>query len=224
MNQKSSWQKEYSSDKGVPTTDRSSPSGSVTNALSFLKRLNHNIGKNVIDLGCGFGRNAIYLAKKGFHVTAIDFVEECLQSLRKTSEKNNVANKIRIVNTSISGPLPFEDNSFDLALDIVSSMSLTSKGIKLFEKEVKRVLRPGGFFIVYVLANDDEYMVLYGDEKKGTYVAPESGIVEHCRTQKELETIYKNWETLKLEKIKKKDDYYGKRYMRRLWWGIMRNK
>lgn len=72
MSQKSRWAKEYLSDRGVPTTTRATPSLSVVNAIKFLENKKLLTGKKTIDLGCGVGRNAIYLAQKGYEVTAVD--------------------------------------------------------------------------------------------------------------------------------------------------------
>lgn len=44
----------------------------------------------VIELGCGSGTNAIYLAKKGFQVTAIDIAPSALRLAEEKSEKEGV--------------------------------------------------------------------------------------------------------------------------------------
>ena len=39
----------------------------------FLKKYNANNEDNILDLGCGEGRDAIYLLEKGYQVLAIDY-------------------------------------------------------------------------------------------------------------------------------------------------------
>ncbi|MBI2830315.1 MAG: class I SAM-dependent methyltransferase, partial [Chloroflexi bacterium] len=43
-----------------------------------------------IDLGCGTGANAIYLAQHGFDVTGIDFSEAAIEKARARAEEAGV--------------------------------------------------------------------------------------------------------------------------------------
>src|SRR5579884_1859866 len=45
----------------------------------------------VFDLACGDGRNAIYLARAGFDVTAVDISDVALERLRKFAESHAVS-------------------------------------------------------------------------------------------------------------------------------------
>lgn len=47
-------------------------------------------GLNALDLGCGEGRNALYLASKGFNTTAVDISISGIQKLNDLAGKNNV--------------------------------------------------------------------------------------------------------------------------------------
>ena len=53
----------------------------VRKALEFY----NGRGREAIDLGCGYGRNALYLEKCGFDVTAVDVRKKCLDEIRKSS-------------------------------------------------------------------------------------------------------------------------------------------
>ena len=43
-----------------------------------------------LDVGCGSGRDAVHLAKRGWQVTAVDFVEAALASARARAEQEGV--------------------------------------------------------------------------------------------------------------------------------------
>jgi len=45
---------------------------------------------NVLDIGSGEGRNSIFLARKGFNVTAIDKIPEGLEKIEKTCKKRKL--------------------------------------------------------------------------------------------------------------------------------------
>lgn len=63
----------------------------------------------VLDVACGDGRNTIYLARLGYHVTAIDFSEEALKRLNYFADKECLDITIRQVDLS--------DNKAMIALD-----------------------------------------------------------------------------------------------------------
>ena len=43
-----------------------------------------------LDVGCGSGRDAVYLAKRGWRVTAVDFVEKALTSAEQRAAQEGV--------------------------------------------------------------------------------------------------------------------------------------
>lgn len=43
-------------------------------------------GGRILDIACGDGKNAIYLAKKGFDVTAVDFSDEAINRVEKYAD------------------------------------------------------------------------------------------------------------------------------------------
>src|SRR5262249_1316434 len=54
-------------------------------------------GKKVLDFGCGFGGEAIELAKRGIAVTGLDIRPELLASARRAAEQAGVADRVRFV-------------------------------------------------------------------------------------------------------------------------------
>ena len=58
-------------------------------ARTIADRL-HGTGKNVIDVGCGYGRDLIYLAKQGFQVTGVDISETGLSLGKEWACKEGV--------------------------------------------------------------------------------------------------------------------------------------
>ena len=97
--------------------------------------------KDLLDLGTGLGQNAIYFAKQGFNVSAIDISDYAIQYLKNWAEKENVT-----INAEVGDirSLPYDDNSFDclFAYHVVSHTD--SIGIKKIISEIERVLKPNG--------------------------------------------------------------------------------
>jgi malonyl-CoA O-methyltransferase len=99
-------------------------------------------GQAVLDLGCGTGRHALWLAAEGATVTGVDFSAGMLDAARRKPG----AARVRFVVHDLDRPLPFEDGAFDLVVSGLVLEHLRDPG--LFFREVRRVLRPGGRAVV----------------------------------------------------------------------------
>ena len=63
-----------------------------------------------LDLACGAGRNALWLASRGWDVVAIDGASEAIRIVRE----HEAGIDARVIDLESGAPLPFEDESFDL--------------------------------------------------------------------------------------------------------------
>lgn len=96
-------------------------------------------GGRVLDVGSGLGEFSDVLSKKPYDVFGVegvkDFVSKQLERGLKVYQVNLESEK-----------LPFEDNSFDIAvsLDVIEHLWNTSH----YLGEINRCIKPGGFFIV----------------------------------------------------------------------------
>ena len=99
-------------------------------------------GLAVLDLGCGTGRHALWLAGAGARVTAVDFSEGMLSEARRKPG----AEAVRFLVHDLHQPLPFEAASFDR---VVSGLVLEHlRDLGFVFGEARRVLRPGGRAVV----------------------------------------------------------------------------
>ncbi len=99
-------------------------------------------GLRVVDLGCGTGRHALWLAAAGAAVTAVDFSEGMLEEARRKPG----AVSVRFVVHDLDRPLPFADAAFDLVVSGLVLEHLSDLGA--FFAEARRVLRPGSRAVV----------------------------------------------------------------------------
>ncbi len=96
-------------------------------------------GKRALDLACGAGRHAVYLAQAGFAVTAVDFSAEGLASANRLAE-------LRVVSIE-PVTLDLEADGADLgeeAYDLAAVFFYLHR--PLFPR-IARCLRPGGLLI-----------------------------------------------------------------------------
>jgi len=90
-----------------------------------------------LDLACGHGRNAIYLATLGWRVTAVDREEAAIRLLREHSAGLNIDARV----------CDLEDSSFAIepfAFDLICDFLYLDR--KLFP-EIREGVKPGGTFI-----------------------------------------------------------------------------
>jgi ubiquinone/menaquinone biosynthesis C-methylase UbiE len=113
----------------------------------FVESLKLSKGSRVLDLGCGLGGPARFVAATtGAHVTGIDLTPEFVEAGRALTEWSGLADQIELVEGSVL-ELPFEDASMDAAYMIHVGMNIADKaGIA---REAARVLKPGGIFAIY---------------------------------------------------------------------------
>lgn len=103
---------------------------------------------NLLDIGCGAGHASFTAAPRVAKVTAYDLSEGMVAVVAQEAEKRGLSNI-----TCTQGPaevLPFTDNSFDIVISRYSAHHWHD--IQAALMEIRRVLKPGGRFIMMDIA------------------------------------------------------------------------
>lgn len=168
--QTNAWTQEYEKAAGLPTSKQREASAQVEFFVKFLKQKGIKTGK-VLDIGCGLGRNAFYLARAGYDVHAFDIVPSAVETTQKMA--NEAGLSVKTCLQSASESWKYEDGLFDAAIDIcVFDNMVTAEMKKTYLEELFRVLKPGGYFCIFaILANDGYYApLLEASDKKEDYI------------------------------------------------------
>ncbi|WP_033706881.1 class I SAM-dependent methyltransferase [Bacillus mycoides] len=99
----------------------------------------------VIAFAEGEGRNAVFLARKGHEVTAIDYSESGLEKTKKLAEKYDVNVHTKKVDLLTDG-LP--DNEFDAAIMVFGHFHTDNQ--KMVLNKMIYMIRPGGLIMFEV--------------------------------------------------------------------------
>jgi cyclopropane fatty-acyl-phospholipid synthase-like methyltransferase len=99
-----------------------------------------------LDLGCGYGRAAIYLAQRGWQVDGVDFIERALVEAQRRSSEAGVT--VSYHHGSVTD-LSFLEPPYDLALDVGCGHNLDRKGWQAYHAGLRRLLRPGALFMLF---------------------------------------------------------------------------
>lgn len=119
-------------------------------------------GGRVVDLGAGSGRATVMVlrARPGTTVTAVDIFSQQYgiggnspERLRANVAAAGAADRLEIQTSDIR-ELPFETGTFDGAVSVAVIDHLNRDGIRQALGEVRRVLKPGGDFLLGVINPD----------------------------------------------------------------------
>lgn len=121
-------------------------------SVEFIKTLPK--GMRILDLGCGNGRNSIYIAEQGFEVCGVDFAVNMIKIAReKTIESENQATPSFIQADIME--LPFKNQTFDAALFIAALHHIPNEDYRLHTlEELYRCLKSDSQALVSVWAFD----------------------------------------------------------------------
>lgn len=100
-------------------------------------------GARVLDAGCGFGTNAVYLAEThgAAQVTGVNVSTVQLASAREHAAASPAAARVDFLHASVTD-LPLEDASVDVVVSVEAAFHFDTRA--RFFAEARRVLRPGG--------------------------------------------------------------------------------
>ncbi len=105
-------------------------------------------GMKIHDIGCGEGKDAVYMAKRGYTVTAFDLTESGIAKTKRLAEKMGVRIKAYVddINT-------FEtDERFDIIYSSGTLQYLYEDKIAGFFEKIEKITNPHGlnYFNVFV--------------------------------------------------------------------------
>ncbi len=97
-----------------------------------------------LDVGCGTGTNAIYLARHEFDVLGLDVAHLAIRRARRKAKEANVEARFRSGNF-----LDLTEGHFDFVLDLGCFHGLLEKDQEQYVEALHRVLSPGGSYLLY---------------------------------------------------------------------------
>ncbi|POX43457.1 SAM-dependent methyltransferase [Streptomyces sp. Ru73] len=146
------WQRTYDAH---PEMYGQEPSAPARHAAAVFRAAG---ARDVLELGAGHGRDALYFAREGFTVRATDFSATGLEQLRAAAGEQGVADRVTTAVHDVREPLPQPDGSADAVFaHMLLCMALSTEEIKALAAEVRRVLRPGGVFVYTVRHTGDAH-------------------------------------------------------------------
>lgn len=151
-----------------------------------------NNAVSVLDIGCGNGALLSALSGRIKHGAGVDESEAMIEKARQRNSANSNLEFSRISSPS----LPFRDATFDAVISLMSFRYLDWDPLL---KEVKRVTKPGGRFLIVDMVTDpvgrreypqllrDKLRTMFRQKTNATFKANLQSLVSHTDWKKMLE-------------------------------------
>ena len=123
----------------------------VINAVNYVK------GGKALDLGCGRGRNSLYLNLLGFDVTAVDHNQESIDFLNYVIEKEALTKIDTAVYDINQANIGTENAEYDLIVSTVVMMFLNRERIPAIIENMQKNTKVGGYNLIVCAMSTEDY-------------------------------------------------------------------
>jgi SAM-dependent methyltransferase len=107
-----------------------------------------------LDLGCGYGRAALYLAQHGWQVDGVDFIPQAIAEAARRGQSVGLSHLAKFHVAQVTD-LHFLSGPYNFALDVGCMHSLDDKELRRYRDELIRLLPPGGLYLLFAHLRDD---------------------------------------------------------------------
>lgn len=157
------WDDYYNKDKAPKE-----PSQFAMDILPYLEE-----DKNLVELGCGNGRDAFYFANNGVNVLAIDQSESSIYNLQRN---NNYKNRIEFIADDFIMSERLKKLYYDYVYSRFTIHSITEEEESILLNRIYNTLKIDGLLFIEVRSIKDEIYGLGTKTSRNTYIYN-----KHCR-------------------------------------------
>lgn len=224
--QQEKWDQEHKRPQVLLQMDVTKPSSGVMRFLDWLKA--HGkvpSGLKGLEICCGKGRSVIGMATQGVSMIGLDFSPNAIEEAKRRAQEAGVADRAQFFVQDVTKPFPIEAGTIDFAYDCFGSTDIESlDGRKAALMNTVVALKPKGYLMVYLLSTDDEFqkemIESHPGPDAGSFIHPVNGKYEKAFTEDEVKEFYSQLQLLALERIAKKDSFFGKEYNAKHIWAV----
>ena len=167
-------------------------------AIKAAETFNKEGITNILELGAGQGRDALFFAQKGFHIQVLDYSQTGIDKIIKKAKTLGVDKLITGKIHDVRNPLPFTDEKFGGCFShMLYCMALTTKELQFLSDEILRVLKNGAVNIYTVRHTGD------GDYKNGIHRGEDlyenDGFIVHFFSKEKVKQLSNGFDIVNIE-------------------------
>ena len=148
----------------------------------------------VLDIGCGEGKDAVFMAEKGYDVTAFDLTENGIRKTIALAHKRGVK-----VNAYVDDINTFEtDEQYDIIFSTGTVQYIFDENKEAFFKKLEKITKPNGIVFINVFV-----------EKSFLELPPDWDKEEKMWKSGELFTYFSDWKFEKIDEVIFEDNSGG---------------
>lgn len=152
----------------------------------------------VLDLGMGEGRNALFLAERGFNVEGIDLSKTAIERCLQLAKERNLDIEARVGDLR---DFRIPANKYSLTISTGASLNFLKKNeIETIIDRVRKGVVKGGFIYVSVISmSDPQYEKLKSQQtpvEENTFYVSRIGAYVHYFTYEEVKRLFLGFQTI----------------------------
>lgn len=221
------WDEEHKTPEVLLQMDSCKASFGVKKFWNWLQ--NQKISKSFhgLEMCCGKGRNVIWLAQQNISMTGFDFSSNAIIEAKKRSVMYQTDINTNFFVQDVTSTWEFSAETFDFVIDCFATTDIESQhGREKAVAEMIRVLKPGGFILVYVMSEEDAYhkdmIARFPAHEPYSFFHPKTKKFEKVFTREELIGLYGAAELIVEERVPKTAVFYDKEYFCNHYWMIFK--
>jgi len=205
ITQQDQWDRTYS---GARDFFGREPSELAVSVLPVLRKVG---AREVLELGCGQGRDTWYLARNGMRVTALDYSEFGICQMMEAAKSEGLEDVVTAKVHDARRSLPFPDSSFDAVYShMFFTMEFSEAEVAYMLEECRRVLRPGGLNIYSVRNDHDPHYGKFEPRGKDMWKNP-MGFVVHFFSEDKVRRLSAGYEVLWVKEFEDRSPPFTKK-------------
>jgi SAM-dependent methyltransferase len=110
------------------------------------------VGAKVLDIGCGAGRHALYMSRRGIDAYGIDLSRVAVEHARRWAAEEGLKARFQVGD---SHRLPYKNEAFAAAIAWESLFFGVTASVRAAIREVFRVLKDDGSFLLLLKSKGD---------------------------------------------------------------------
>jgi len=184
-------------------------------AIEAQEIIKKNSISNILELGCGQGRDSLFFANLGCKVIGTDISENAINFVKQIKNKQNLENLELFVHDTLN-PFTFKNSNFELVYSNLALQFFDLTQLSQIFSNIKKIMEPNSFFFFSTKKPGDKYFEFGNKISENSFEY--NGITRFFFNKTELENILKNHFTIMSFED---DSHINPDETKSVWWKIL---